>query len=143
MFTSRTAERVPQLGCGTSADPAAEQPEPEHRSHGRRLAKRRPLAAPLGQLVGTPSATGGACAGLSERACHGNAGSPVTWKNTVRHAGERPDRSGQFRTALLAAMGNILKIVGGCPINEERRLNSRDHHSTSAMWAREEEGRQA
>jgi hypothetical protein len=67
----------------------------------------------------------------------------VTWKNTVRHAGERPDRSGQFRTALLAAMGNILKIVGGCPISEERRLNSRDHHSMSAMWAGEEEGRQA
>jgi hypothetical protein len=99
------------------------------------LPKQFGQSRPTARLAETPREPDrGACAGLSERACHGNVSSPVTWKNTVRHAGERPHHS---------AMGNILKIVGGCPISGKRTLNSRDNHSMSAMWAGEEEGRQA
>jgi hypothetical protein len=76
-------------------------------------------------------------------ACDWNASSAVTGKTPSSGAGERPDRTGQLGTALPTAMGNILKIVGGCSISEERRLNSRDHHSMSAIWAREQEGREA
>src|SRR5215831_4264262 len=54
----------------------------------------------------------------------------------------RPHGAGECRTALHAAVCDVLQIAGFGAVTRPHRRNSRNCHSMSAMWAGEEKARQ-